>query len=129
MAKDKKEKRRNQNRAERKHGFLKAVHTWFDDRTDYAGDKPQAIFVPRTQPPAFALSVAATTFKLLLITMLVIGFIGMGAVFGVARAFISTAPDLDVTEISAISLSSYIYDANGELISMYSGSQNRMWAS
>ena len=34
MAKDKKEKRRNQNRAERKHGFLKAVHTWFDDRTD-----------------------------------------------------------------------------------------------
>lgn len=129
MAKDKKEKRRNQNRAEKKHGFLKAVHAWFDDRTDYAGDKPQAIFVPRTQPPAFALSVAATTFKLLLITMLVIGFIGMGAVFGVARAFISTAPDLDVTEISAISLSSYIYDANGELISMYSGSQNRMWAS
>lgn len=52
-----------------------------------------------------------------------------GAVFGVARAFISTAPDLDVTEISDVSLSSYIYDSEGELITMYSGVQNRMWAS
>lgn len=114
-------------RAQRRGPFASFLR-WFDAHTDFAGDKPQAIFVPRTRPAAFSLSVAVTTFKLMLVTLLVFAFIMSGAVMGVARAFISTAPDLDVTEISGVSLSSYIYDSSGELITMYSGSQNRMWA-
>ena len=129
MAKQqKKQKKAKQGTRQRRSPFQAFLH-WFDSRTDFNGDKPQAFFVPKKKPPAFGLSVAVTTFKLMLITILVLGFIMAGAVFGVARAFISTAPDLDVTEISDVSLSSYIYDSEGELITMYSGVQNRMWAS
>lgn len=129
MAKQQKQKKKVNKEARQRRGIFGSFLHWFDSHTDFHGDKPQAIFVPRKKPPAFGLSVAVTTFKLMLITILVLGFIMAGAVFGVARAFISTAPDLDVTEISDVSLSSYIYDSEGELITMYSGVQNRMWAS
>ena len=54
---------------------------------------------------------------------------GIGTLVGVAKAYMETTPTLDTAEIEDQSESSYIYDCNGELITMYTGAENRDWAS
>ena len=54
---------------------------------------------------------------------------GIGAVFGVANAYLGTTPDLDLEVLADSALTSYIYDSNGDLITTYSGTENREYAS
>lgn len=119
-------------KAEKKRSFFlrwyDALLAMLDRQTDH-GQSPSAIFEPRKRPPHFVLSVMATTVKLSVVFILIFCFIGGGMLLGVAKAYVNTAPDLDLDVISDVSLASQIYDVNGNLLTTYSGTQNRLWAS
>ena len=87
-----------------------------------------SLFKPRDKQPNFILSVVVSTVALLLVAVLVLGMGGFGAVMGIAKAYYDTTPELDVESISSQSLTSFIYDCNGDLITAYRGSENRVWA-
>ena len=85
-------------------------------------------FKPRDKQPNFILSVLCHTVCILLVVVLVFGVGGFGALMGVAKGYYETTPDLDVNKIEAQNLTSFIYDCNGELITAYKGTENRVWA-
>lgn len=125
-AKSKEKKKRAEMERSRK-GLLHSLWKSLDEHVDHDGDHPQSILTTRKKPPHFALCVAATSFKITLALMLVFCFIGGGALFGIAQAYVNTAPELDLQIISSVALSSQIYDAEGNLLTTYSGGQNRLW--
>lgn len=86
-------------------------------------------FSKRTKLPNFALSVFVTTFKMLIVLTLVLGFAGFGAVIGIATGFMEATPVLDIRRIEEQAESSFIYDKNDNLITTYHGIENRIWAS
>ncbi|MDD4681048.1 MAG: transglycosylase domain-containing protein, partial [Clostridia bacterium] len=51
-----------------------------------------------------------------------------GAVLGVAKAYVDGTPALDIDRIEHQSLTSFIYDKNGDLITEYKGLEYRIWA-
>lgn len=85
-------------------------------------------FTKRRKEPNFLLSVFVTSIKLMVIALLVMGFAGFGAVLGVAKAYVDGTPELDVGRIEEQSLTSFIYDKNGDLITEYKGLEHRIWA-
>ena len=91
-------------------------------------ENPLFIFRSRPKPRNFILSVVVTTLKLLLIFILVVGFSGMGFGLGIAQAYVATTPDLDITRIEDQNETSFIYDKSGNLITQYTGVENRIWA-
>ncbi len=92
------------------------------------GQFVRSCFKPRTKSPNFILSVIVTTAKLMIVFVLAFGMAGFGAVMGVARAYVDTTPTLDVNKIEDQDLTSFIYDANGNLITEYKNIENRVWA-
>ena len=109
----------------------------FDPEMD--GDIPYAlteekaarrtIFKPRERKPGFIPAVLVGAFRLLVLTVLLIGLSGVGAVVGIARAYMDTAPDLDLTLIDDQAQTSFIFDAEGNLITDYKGTENRVMVS
>ncbi len=87
-----------------------------------------SIFKKRDKQPNFILAVLCSSVAILICVMLVIGSAGFGAVMGIAKAYFDTTPQLDVTQIYSQNLTSFIYDCNGELITEYTGSEYRIWA-
>lgn len=90
---------------------------------------PASLFCPRKKKPSYALGTIITTAKIFGLALLVFMAAGIGAVFGVANAYLGTTPDLDLEVLADNALTSYIYDANGNLITTYSGTENREYAS
>lgn len=85
-------------------------------------------FKPRESAPNFLLSVAMMTVKMLFFSILLIGICGAGVLGGVAKAWIDTCPELEIERIGSQSLTSFIYDKNGNLITEFKGSENRIYA-
>lgn len=90
---------------------------------------PASLFCPRKKKSSYVLGTIITTAKLFGLALLVFMAAGIGAVFGVANAYLGTTPDLDLEVLADSALTSYIYDANGNLITTYSGTENREYAS
>lgn len=86
------------------------------------------MLVPRTKPRSFALGVTVTTLKMLFVALLIFGIAGMGALFGVASAYVETSPIVDTAVLTDISRTSLIYDKDGKEIAKYTGSENRIWS-
>lgn len=86
------------------------------------------MFYSRRHQPGVVIGVVLTSFRLLMIALFMIGAAGAGALVGVAKAYMETTPTLDTGKIEDQSQTSYIYDRNGELITVYTGSENRDWA-
>ena len=86
------------------------------------------LFKPKQQKPLYVLGIVLTTLKILGICLVMIVIAAIGAVFGVAKAYLGTTPELDLIEISDNDLTSYIYDCNGNLITTYAGLENRDYA-
>ena len=86
-----------------------------------------AIFKPRESARNFLLAVVMTTAKMLFFSILLIGLCLSGVVGGVAKAWIDTCPDLDIDSLGAQSLTSFIYDKNGNLVTEFKGSENRIY--
>ena len=104
--------------ARRKNMPNRAVHT-----------RARSIFKARTKKPNFVLSVAATTIRLSFIIALCVGLALLGAVIGIAKAFVDTAPTLDLAALDAQDKTSFIYDSEGNLITDYKGTEDRIMVS
>ena len=94
-------------------------------------EKPpkRTIFKPRTRKPSFILAVVVNSFRTLILLVLIFMLAGVGAVVGVAKAYMETAPTLDLTAIDDQAQTSFIYDAAGNLITDYKGTENRIMVS
>ena len=90
---------------------------------------PRSIFKPRLRRPSFVCSVLVNSIRMLVLLILIFGFAGLGAVVGVARAYVNTAPQLDLTLIDDQAQTSFIYDAQGNLITDYKGTEDRVMIS
>ena len=86
------------------------------------------LFVERTKPPNFILSVLSATFKGTIILILLTGIALFGTLVGVAKAYMDSTPDLDISSIENQAEASFIYDSNGTLITSYTGVEYREWA-
>ena len=86
-------------------------------------------FKPRLRKPGFIPSVAVNVVRVTAIVLLMIALAGAGAVMGIARAYVDTAPSLDLTLIDEQAQTSFIYDANRNLITDYKGTENRVMVS
>ncbi len=87
------------------------------------------LFKPRMRKPSFLSSVAVNVLRVLAIVLLMLILAGVGVVLGIARAYVDTAPSLDLTLIDEQAQTSFIYDASGALITDYKGTQNRVMVS
>ena len=91
--------------------------------------QPRSIFKPRTKNPNFALSVAVSTVRLTTILLLCLMLAGLGALVGIAKAYVDTAPTLDLAAIGDQDKTSFIYDNEGNLITDYKGTEDRIMVS
>ncbi|MBR1607020.1 MAG: transglycosylase domain-containing protein, partial [Clostridia bacterium] len=87
------------------------------------------LFKPRLRRPNFLSSVVVNSLRVLAIVILMLALAGVGAVLGIARAYVDTAPSLDLTLIDEQAQTSFIYDAEGNLITDYKGTENRVMVS
>lgn len=85
------------------------------------------IFIERRKQRPFVLAVFFTTLKILFVCVLVFGCACVGLVLGVAKAYIDTTPELDVSLLTKSERTSYIYDKDGNLITTYAGLIYRDW--
>ncbi len=85
------------------------------------------LFEPRERDKSFILSVIMTTAKMLVLIVLMIGIGGAGIVAGLAKAWIDTAPALDLELVRTQNQTSFVYDRYGNLITEYKGSENRVF--
>ena len=88
--------------------------------------RARSIFKARTKKPNFVLSVAATTIRLSFVLALCVALALLGAVVGIAKAFVDTAPTLDLAALDAQDKTSFIYDSQGNLITDYKGTEDRI---
>lgn len=86
------------------------------------------MFTPSRRNSSFVFGVVLTSFKLLLVVIFMIGAAGLGTLVGVSKAYMETTPTLDTGKIQEQSETSYIYASNGQLITPYTGIENRDWA-
>lgn len=86
-----------------------------------------ALFKPRESARSFVLSVMTMTVKMLFFAVLIIALAGAGVLGGIAKAWVDTCPDLNLEKIGAQSQTSFIYDKNGDLITEFKGSENRIY--
>ena len=88
-----------------------------------------SLFKARQKEQNFLLSVVMMTVRMLFFVVLMICLIGTGVLAGVGKAWIETAPELDLSFVHSQAQNSYIYDKYGSLIAEYRGSENRIYAS
>lgn len=91
--------------------------------------EPRSIFKPRTRNPNFVLSVAVSTLRLTGILLLCAALAGFGALVGIAKAYVDTAPTLDLAAIGDQDKTSFLYDSEGNLITDYKGTEDRVMVS
>ncbi len=91
--------------------------------------EPHSIFRPDVRKPNFILSVLVNTFRVLFILVVLVGVAGLGALLGIAKGYVDTAPELDLAALDSQAQTSFIYDCNGNLITEYKGTENRVMVS
>ena len=91
--------------------------------------RAHTIFKPRTRKPNFVVSVAVMAVRLCAVLVLVVGLAGAGLVLGVVKAYTETAPELDLAVIDDQAQTSFFYDAQGNLITDYKGTEDRVMVS
>ena len=85
------------------------------------------IFRRRRSSRPFLLNVLFDTLILLGVTAVLICIGVFGLVMGVAKAYVDTTPDLDISSLTRSERTSYIYDRNGDLITTFAGMEYRDW--
>ncbi len=92
------------------------------------GKESVNLFKKRTGSGSFVLQLLVTVSKVSIIAVICIGMVGLGAVLGLANAYLESTPDLDLNQITENDLTSYIYAADGTLLTTYAGLENRYYA-
>jgi len=94
-----------------------------------SSEPPRSIFKPRTKYPNFVLSVLVSTIRLSTVLMLCASLALAGALIGIAKAYVDTAPTLDLAALDSQDKTSFIYDSKGNLITDYKGTEDRVMVS
>ena len=89
----------------------------------------KSIFRPRTKERSFILSVAVCLIHMSTVLMVCLGLALCGIIVGIAKAYVDTAPTLDLAALDAQDQTSFIYDAEGRLITDYKGTEDRVMVS
>ncbi len=92
-------------------------------------EPPHSIFKPRTKYPNFLLSVLANAIRISALLVLCACLALAGALIGIAKAYVDTAPTLDLAALDAQDKTSFIYDSEGNLITDYKGTEDRVMVS
>lgn len=106
-----------------------AYHAPDGDGMDYEKPKKHSIFRPRLGKPNFVLSVLVNAVRFLLLTVVLFGLAGVGAVLGIAKAYVETAPTLNLALLDEQDKTSFLYDSQGNVITDYKGTENRVMVS
>ena len=91
--------------------------------------EPRSIFRPETRKPNFLVSVLLNTARVLIVLAALAGAAGLGALAGIAKGYVDTAPELNLVALDSQAQTSFIYDSNGNLITEYKGTENRVLVS
>ncbi len=95
---------------------------------DYTSGKESkehmSIFKPRTRKPSFIIGIILTTIKISIIAAFMFCAGVFGLLWGVAKAYMETTPNLDVERIENQAVNSYIYDADDKLITIFTNTKN-----
>ena len=95
-----------------------------DDGDDAA--KKFTIFKPRRAKPNFIFTVFVNAVRIALVLVLLAVLAAGGAIIGIGKAYVGTAPTLDLALLSDQDKTSFIYDSDGVLITDYKGTENRV---
>lgn len=85
------------------------------------------LFSERKKPHSFLLGVVFTSLKMTVLAFIVVGFIGMGLLLGVVKAYVETTPSLDIAQLTISDYTSYLYDKDGNLMSSIADVEYRDW--
>ncbi len=88
-----------------------------------------SFFKPRTGFPNFVISVLVQAIRIAIVLILCAGLALCGLVAGIAKTYVDTAPVLDLAALDAQDRTSFIYDAEGNLITDYKGTEDRIMVS
>ena len=88
--------------------------------------KRRTIFKPRLTKPNFVLSVLVNAVRMLAVLIVLCGLALCGAVLGIAKGYMETAPTLDLALLDDQDKTSFLYDAQGNVITDYKGTENRI---
>ena len=101
---------------------------WEEDLPEEPEKKPEphSIFRPETRKPNFVVSVLLNTARVLILLVVLAGVAGVGALLGIAKGYVDTAPELNLAALDSQAQTSFIYDCNGTLITEYKGTENRV---
>ena len=91
--------------------------------------EPHSLFRPETRKPNFVVSVAVNVVRVLLLLVVLAGVAGLGALIGIAKGYVDTAPELDLAALDSQAQTSFIYDCNKNLLTEYKGTENRIMVS
>ncbi len=101
---------------------------WVDDLPPEKNYR-HTIFKPKVRKPGFLLAVIVNAVRIFVLIGILVGLAGLGAVVGIAKAYVETAPNLNLALLDAQDQTSFIYDADGNLITDYKGTENRVMVS
>ena len=100
---------------------------WEDEEDgEDAKPEPRSIFRPDVRKPNFVLSVLVNTVRVLLLIVLVAGVAGLGALVGIAKGYVDTAPELDLVALDTPDQNTEFMDRNRNLLTVYRGTENRI---
>lgn len=96
----------------------------------YKETRNNDLLLPRKSRGFFPLAVVFTTLKCILLVGIFLVCAVAGLAIGVAKAYIDTTPDIDVSMFTMTDSdrTSYIYDSNGDVITSFAGMEYRDWA-
>jgi len=96
------------------------------DDDDNPPKRKFTIFKPRRTKPNFIFSVFVNAVRIALVIILLAILALAGALIGIGKAYVGTAPTLDLAMLSDQDKTSFIYDCDGNLITDYKGTENRV---
>lgn len=100
-----------------------------NDDSSRDGRKKFSIFRPRLSKPNLLISICVNTLRLFALVIVLGGLALAGAVMGIAKGYMETAPNLDLALLSDQDKTSFLYDTEGNVITDYKGTENRVMVS
>ncbi len=93
-----------------------------------SGKKKGALrLTKKKERKALPLDILFHSLKFLILGVFVVGFLGLGLVYGVAKAYVDTTPALDVAQLTISDRTSYLYDMYGQEIMSMASIEYRDW--
>ncbi len=103
-----------------------SYQTPYDDGNDLRPPKKHTIFKPRLGKPNFILSILVNAVRILALCIVLGGLAVGGAIVGIAKGYVETAPTLDLAMLDDQDKTSFLYDSEGNVITDYKGTENRV---